>query len=412
MKFTEVFKEILKIVENDYSGYIDKKQLDKRDLYLDKISNDMRLEDFKEVLKQYIMEYKDHHFKLLDSDGFSNSFGTRRYKNSLYVTEVIMEDRLNVGDQIIKIDNEDIESVAKKYSLYLGSDIHERQDFREVLKKHKNIALLREGKEIEIKLKKYKPSPTPPKYEFKIKGGIPYLKLTDFGNVNEIHNLITNNLNTILDNDYLVIDVRVNNGGSDLSYFPILDFLFDKETSYNSLYGNDKMSFLYSKRTCDLQINFFNEYLNNELPEGTREYIEDVIKTFEENRNKGFLTNESSEDGGYLIKGNKSPKRIYVLTDSYCGSSGDSFVYLAKKSPKVTVVGRNTMGVLDYSNCVVAKVDNFEILYPTSRMSWVEDGRGIDYIGVTPDVYIPFTPKHLIEDVDFNWVIKDINKGA
>ena len=74
MQFTEIFKEVLKIVENDYSGYIDKKHLDKRELYLDKINNDMSTEEFKEILKQYIMEYKDHHFKLLDSDGFSNSF--------------------------------------------------------------------------------------------------------------------------------------------------------------------------------------------------------------------------------------------------------------------------------------------------------------------------------------------------
>lgn len=60
----------------------------------------------------------------------------------------------------------------------------------------------------------------------------------------------------------------------------------------------------------------------------------------------------------FLIQGGSNPKNIYILTDQYCGSSGDSFVKLAKQSPKVTVVGRNTMGVLDYSNVAFLEMDD------------------------------------------------------
>lgn len=83
-----------------------------------------------------------------------------------------------------------------------------------------------------------------------------------------------------------------------------------------------------------------------------------------------------------------------------CGSSGDNFVDIMKKMPKVTVVGRPTLGILDYSNCCTAELGDYEFLYPTSRNLAVDEGKGMTDKGVLPDVYIPWTPEHLVKDVD------------
>ena len=68
-----------------------------------------------------------------------------------------------------------------------------------------------------------------------------------------------------------------------------------------------------------------------------------------------------------FITGTNKPHSVVVLSDVNCGSSGDSFVEICKKSSKVTVIGRPTKGLNDYSNLSCQKWDDgFELWYPTS----------------------------------------------
>lgn len=102
-----------------------------------------------------------------------------------------------------------------------------------------------------------------------------------------------------------------------------------------------------------------------------------------------------------LIYGRGNPKSIVVLADFMCGSSGDSFVETVKKSNKVTVVGRATMGLNDYANLATQKWDEgFEFMYPTSRLTRIDAGQGMTGVGIEPQLYIPWTPEHLNVDVD------------
>ncbi|WP_369405023.1 hypothetical protein [Piscibacillus salipiscarius] len=65
------------------------------------------------------------------------------------------------------------------------------------------------------------------------------------------------------------------------------------------------------------------------------------------------------------------------------------------------MIGRGTAGVNDYSNLARMRWDNqFELLYPTSKLTRVDEGKGMTGIGILPDVYIPWTPEHLTRDVD------------
>ncbi|MGZ7153694.1 S41 family peptidase, partial [Streptococcus pyogenes] len=77
-----------------------------------------------------------------------------------------------------------------------------------------------------------------------------------------------------------------------------------------------------------------------------------------------------------------------------------NFVDIMRQMPKVTVIGRPTMGILDYSNCCVADFGDYELLYPTSRSLAVDAGLGMTDKGVLPDIEIPWTPEHIERDVD------------
>ncbi|WP_083991292.1 S41 family peptidase [Alkalihalobacillus pseudalcaliphilus] len=101
---------------------------------------------------------------------------------------------------------------------------------------------------------------------------------------------------------------------------------------------------------------------------------------------------------------------MYILTDYECASSGDSFVQICQKSPSTTIVGRYTAGAIDYANCCIQSYDSFDFLYPTTKISAVDDGRGIDGVGVKPDQYIPWEPSMLDEDIHLHTVLDLIEK--
>ncbi len=57
------------------------------------------------------------------------------------------------------------------------------------------------------------------------------------------------------------------------------------------------------------------------------------------------------------------------------------------------------MGILDYSNCCVKDFGDYELLFPTSRDTRIDQGKGrmIRELNGYPDSW---TPEHLERDVD------------
>lgn len=76
-------------------------------------------------------------------------------------------------------------------------------------------------------------------------------------------------------------------------------------------------------------------------------------------------------------------------------------------SPKVTVIGRATQGMNDYSNLTTMEwKGRLRLSYPTSRLDQL-DHRGIlGEPGIKPDVYIPWSPEHIENDMDMEEALK------
>ncbi|WP_243354245.1 hypothetical protein [Bacillus litorisediminis] len=65
----------------------------------------------------------------------------------------------------------------------------------------------------------------------------------------------------------------------------------------------------------------------------------------------------------------------------------------------------------DYANLTVMSWDDmFELWYPTSKLSIVDEGKGMSGKGIQPDIYIAWTPEHLTKDVDLEFALSMIEK--
>lgn len=144
-----------------------------------------------------------------------------------------------------------------------------------------------------------------------------------------------------------------------------------------------------------------------DLPAETLKVINDMENELKKNYGKGFVKAEPFEEKS--ITGSASPEKVYIITDGNCGSSGDSFVEIMSLSPKVTVVGRPTMGILDYSNLILKEYDDYIFRYPTSRLLAIDKGKHMMKHGIPVDVYIPWSPEHLKKDVDLEYILNDIS---
>ena len=229
------------------------------------------------------------------------------------------------------------------------------------------------------------------------------IRLPNFMTGKPIKNIVKENKRFLKKCRYLIFDVRGNGGGSDINYDPLEPYCFPKgKTKYDMSEMSQER--LFTERNCKMQAEFYRS-LKDVLPE---EVIEKALREQEEKAGKGWV---KYDVGTLTVKGKRNPERVFIITDDACASGGDSFVYEMSRSPKVTVAGRNTMGILDYSNLVERNYGTFRFHFPQSRMCYIDNGIRYMGKGCPVDVYVPWTPEHLERDVDLETVLKMIEES-
>nr|WP_088327130.1 S41 family peptidase [Bacillus cereus] len=421
--YTGIFKEIVSITHHDYSGCIDKKGWDDPTTYLQTIEKlerqgELTPVQFTEIVNDYLLDYKDNHmfFKIITSDQPLNNVGfqVKRYEDRLYITSTSAEKRVKKGQAILALDNMKIPDLLIKYKKYLNENSYEREKWGYVLSKFSNCTLIDEnGLTHTITLQKYKQSKYTPIYSLeKYNKDTLLITLTDFANAEAINTLLDSHKDELNAFPNLIIDVRLNRGGSDDTFFNLLPYLFeDKEISLFD--SSDTMQLNHTERNFHLRMKDMKMEMEDydSLDKLSKLFTNMFIQDLKKNYKKGFVTFDTSglpkELQSLKIHGRKSPSRVVILTDVTCGSSGDSFVEVAKKSLKVKVIGRPTAGVNDYSNLAVMEwADTFALYYPTSRLSIIDKGEGMSGIGIQPHIHIPWTPEHIQEDVDLKLALE------
>lgn len=399
---TEIFNDIVSILKNDYAGYEDKKKYNYPERYT--VTNNMDDATFTQTIQEYLYGFKDGHlsFRNKKSEVPFRGFRVRRYEDALYVTEILGELHLHVGDKIIAMDGDSINIAASRYSTYLQHDIFERQTWNNLLPFVEHITYERDGEQYELDLSEYSRPAYTPIYDLKqLDENTVYIKLTDFGQSEPIQKMMEEHevlLNSIQN---IIFDVRVNYGGNDLFYFPLVGYTIDETVRASQIVQPDEAMYTnYTANNCDLWIESLSDYLKQPLDEATKAFLEKEIQKFKTNYGIGMKKVEDNEDFIFEPKGNA--QKVFILSDVTSGSSGETFIKNLKHSPKVIVIGRPTMGILDYFNVTTKNYGNFEFSYSISK---IYEKNHNNATGTLPHIHIPWTPQHLVEDVDLNYAL-------
>src|SRR5699024_5244237 len=143
-------------------------------------------------------------------------------------TDIGQENRLRLGDKIIKINKNTIPFVAQQNKKQLSDNVFERQLWNGILRMYNNIHFERDGQVYQLTLKNYASESYKPTYKFKtIDDETALIQITDFALEQPIIDLIQSNQSKLSHVKNLIIDVRENNGGNDSFYFPLLNYVFD-----------------------------------------------------------------------------------------------------------------------------------------------------------------------------------------
>ncbi|CAM3920377.1 Tail specific protease domain-containing protein [Bacillus albus] len=297
--YTEIFKEVVSITHHDYSGCIDKKGWDNPITYLQTIEKlekqgELTPVHFTEIVSDYLLDFKDNHmfFKMQSNNPPLNSVGfqVKRYEDFLYITSTSQEIRVKKGQSILALDNMKIPELLIKYKKYLNETSYEREKWNYVLLKSSNCTLINENGVTEtITLQKYKQNEYTPIYSIKQHNEDTLLiTLTDFANIEAINKLLDSHKNELNSFPNLIIDVRLNRGGSDDAFFNLLPYLFeDKEISLFD--SSDTMQLNHTERNFHLRMKDIEMEDYDSLDELSKLFTNMFIQDLKKNYKKDSL---------------------------------------------------------------------------------------------------------------------------
>lgn len=198
-----------------------------------------------------------------------------------------------------------------------------------------------------------------------------------------IDSVIAKNRDIILSTQNLIIDVRNNPGGSDVSYEQLIPFL------YTNPIRTVGAEFLSTKLNNQRMLDLSN---NTEFDEDSRKLFRKYYDKL--NQSVGEFVN-LSEEKVYIEKRDSIlpyPKNIGIIIHEGNGSTTEQFLLLAKQSKKVKLFGKTTHGMLDISNVNIinSPCNDFELYYGLSKSFRIPDF-AIDDIGLQPDYFIDST---------------------
>lgn len=419
MRYSEIFKEIVDITHNDYAGWDEKKGWDQPEVYIEKIDNmnkngKLNPQTFVDLVRDYLDDFQDPHmfFRLDGAEAKEKTCGfkVRRYQDALYVTETTSERRFPVSTKIVAIDGIDIETSSENNPNIHREASHERQSWNTVMNRASTIGIVKENGEIEtLHVQSYDLDSRESTYSINsLDENTLLLTFSDFANLKVIDNLIKENEGRLETCKKLIVDVRNNSGGNANSFTRLLPYIFPKG----------------EKPKSDLPIREFNSTENNVRllndliqeviivteDEATVNMFHDTLNQFKLACRQGFVRIDFSKhvtEASSNFEGkDKAPEQVIVLSDYMCGSAGDEFVETCKESSKVTVIGRATMGVTDYSDLVIRQWnEKFYLYYPISRLKTKTKVDPLHGKGVQPDMYVPWTPEHIKEDIDLRLAV-------
>jgi hypothetical protein len=186
----------------------------------------------------------------------------------------------------------------------------------------------------------------------------------------KIDSLITQNWQSLTSTENLIIDVRTNGGGNDDTYYSLISLLYSQPFWFQggTFYNEEHKK------------NWDDQYKN----------LDSIV----------FKKTEYPKKLYDQFKVSEYPKKIVILIDDGTASSGETFLQIARQSIKVSLLGQNTMGMLDYGNVRSFKDKCVEspLIWNIPTLKIVHfDGNQVDNIGIKPKIMIPKSEKDWVQ---------------
>lgn len=196
-----------------------------------------------------------------------------------------------------------------------------------------------------------------------------------------IDSLIIENDKLLRTTESLIIDIRNNGGGSDISYERIVPLFY---TNPIRIVGMELLSTPLNNKRMEGYLSIPG------LSENDRKEINSILEILRNNHGKFVnLNNGENVTIQKLDTVYSNPKNIAILINQNNGSTAEQFLLAAKQSKKVKLFGTTTAGVLDISNMYFTESPDkqFRLGYCLSKSLRIPD-MAIDGKGIMPDYYI------------------------
>lgn len=405
MTKTQIAKTVVEICRKDASFCNDVK-VDPAG-FLSHITDGMPEEDFLFAVEAYLAAFRVRGHLYFYKKGAQPYLGfrVRRYRESLFLTHAEEGLPLAKGDEIVAVDGLTIEEAATRFSVLFRGDPPDRQgEGWEALLRHARTVTVRSRTTFEyaIRTDVMRGIGEPSCVAKRLNEDCYYLKFTNFFDGGDVSAVMDCAAREITRTKHLILDLRDNCGGNDTEFLPLLKFLLKEN---DALCGQpvfpETEDILFTERNAKERTRLYRECLEQASSEAVRAYLSRQLEALTDPRLRGFLP-AVGEGIFFPEHGTALPERVVVLTDCDCASSAESLVEIASKLQKVTLIGRPTMGALDYSNLARADLGEYALHYPTSRSRAIDAGRGIRGKGISPNLFIPWTPQHIFADADLS----------
>lgn len=196
--------------------------------------------------------------------------------------------------------------------------------------------------------------------------------------------LLKNNRQALISHRNWIIDVRMNGGGDDTTYLPILSWLMENERL------DIGTELLVTPANIDGQLKACRE----------------TDLACKESLNAAVVRMRAAESGSFIVRDPKFPEglrytrqtelepqrpnKVAVLMGKKCGSSCEQFLLAVRQSYQVKLIGQPSAGGLDYSNLRRHDLSSGQryLQYAISRTQRLPH-MSVDAAGVMPDIYLP-----------------------
>lgn len=405
MNYETILQDIAKILEEDYAGCHDKREWIHPSRWLEALHmkracphfNDL---DFYVWVNQILKPFQDSHLFFNRMEGgrllrLNCGFEARAYKDGLFVTKVLdSRCSLDVGTLITEIDSQSTKDLKDLHNPLQGAKSCRVKLSSGIVKDH---------------ILEYYPlvASTSPCFEvMHLSSERLLIRVPNFYEPDTLNALLKSHEMSLKNAKALILDLRNNPGGTDVAFFQLLGYCFDTNLNYAQV-DDEVIAFNMTERNYQLRMPRLQKCLASCLEAHEKLYYKRFIDFMNANRGGGFKTLQFYDPAyNEQIQGQPQVKSVVILTDVACASAGESFVLAAKKSDKVTVIGRPTAGAIDYCNLAEQVYDQrFSLKYPTSRSTNIDLGKALNGKGIQPDILVPWHPTMLTKDLDLEMAV-------